>query len=103
MLHQVVSERYLSAVYWAFTTMTTVGCSAHRRTYHLPLPRAWHAISNGRRRYGDIVPMNDAEIGAAIFAMIVGVSVFAFIVGAHGVLRQAHAQACAQTRAQTRR
>jgi hypothetical protein len=57
------------------------------------------AYPNGRRRYGDIVPMNDAEIGAAIFAMIVGVSVFAFIVGAHSVARAQHGRSTRAARA----
>ena len=46
------SRRYRVALYWAFTTMTTVG-------------------------YGDIAIVNNAEKVAAMFAMIVGVRVSA--------------------------
>jgi hypothetical protein len=48
--------RYLAALYWAFTTMTTVG-------------------------YGDIVPSNDTERVYSIFIMVMGATVFGYIVG----------------------
>mmetsp|Transcript_932 Transcript_932/g.3507 ORF Transcript_932/g.3507 Transcript_932/m.3507 type:complete len:884 (+) Transcript_932:248-2899(+) len=48
--------RYVAAMYWAFTTMTTVG-------------------------YGDISARTVAERGAAIFGMIVGGFMFSYIIG----------------------
>ena len=50
------SRRYRVALYWAFTTMTTVG-------------------------YGDIAIVNNAEKVAAMFAMIVGGACFGYIIG----------------------
>ncbi|CAM9123551.1 unnamed protein product, partial [Chrysoparadoxa australica] len=51
-----VSHRYLVSVYWAFTTMTTVG-------------------------YGDVNTSNNLERGFAVLSMIVGASVFGYIIG----------------------
>lgn len=51
-----VSEHYLAALYWAFTTMTTVG-------------------------YGDIVPSTHIERVYAIFVMILGATTFGYIAG----------------------
>ncbi|EGB12308.1 hypothetical protein AURANDRAFT_9605, partial [Aureococcus anophagefferens] len=48
-------RRYLAAMYWAFTTMTTVG-------------------------YGDITPAGDMERIYAIFAMLMGVSFYSYII-----------------------
>jgi hypothetical protein len=54
--NEPIGMQYLASVYWAFTTMTTVG-------------------------YGDIIPTNDRERGFAILGMIVGASVFGYIIG----------------------
>ena len=56
-----VSRKYLTSLYWAFTTLTTVG-------------------------YGDITPVNDAERVFATFSMVVGSLLFAYIVGDVGAL-----------------
>ena len=48
-------RQYLAAMYWAFTTMTTVG-------------------------YGDITPAGDMERIYAIFAMLMGVSFYSYII-----------------------
>lgn len=48
--------KYLASLYWAFTTMTTVG-------------------------YGDIHPKNTTERCYAIFGMICGTTVFGYVVG----------------------
>eukprot|EP00617_Octactis_speculum_P019920 CAMPEP_0185760882 /NCGR_PEP_ID=MMETSP1174-20130828/19796_1 /TAXON_ID=35687 /ORGANISM="Dictyocha speculum, Strain CCMP1381" /LENGTH=476 /DNA_ID=CAMNT_0028441877 /DNA_START=147 /DNA_END=1577 /DNA_ORIENTATION=+ len=47
--------KYLIAMYWALTTITTVG-------------------------YGDILPSSDREIGITMFAMIVGCSYYAYVI-----------------------
>jgi len=51
-----IFQRYVAALYWAFTTMTTVG-------------------------YGDVTPMNDEERVYFSIIMIIGATVFGFIVG----------------------
>ena len=50
------AEQYLASLYWAFTTMTTVG-------------------------YGDITPQNSDEYIFASFMMIIGATVFGYVVG----------------------
>jgi hypothetical protein len=49
-------SRYLMALYWAFTTIITLG-------------------------YGDIYPVQTAEAGVCLVNMIIGAAVFSFIVG----------------------
>lgn len=51
-----LSSLYANAIYWSFTTLTTVG-------------------------YGDIVPCNEMEMLFATAAMVVGSALFAYIVG----------------------
>ena len=54
-------ETYLASLYWAYTTMTTVG-------------------------YGDIVPGSESEAVMAVFSMIFGVTMFAYVVGSMAVV-----------------
>ena len=51
-----LAQRYIASIYWAFTTMTTVG-------------------------YGDIVPSNDTERVYATVIMVLGATVFGYVVG----------------------
>ena len=51
-----VSEQYLFSIYWALTTLTTVG-------------------------YGDITPANDSERTFVTFTLLGGSLVFAYILG----------------------
>jgi hypothetical protein len=46
----------LISLYWSFATIATVG-------------------------YGDIIPVNDAEVGFASFVMFVGAVSFGYIIG----------------------
>jgi hypothetical protein len=50
------ARRYLAAVYWAMTTISTVG-------------------------YGDMIPTSDAERACAIIAMVVGVTFYGYVIG----------------------
>mmetsp|Transcript_33473 Transcript_33473/g.76494 ORF Transcript_33473/g.76494 Transcript_33473/m.76494 type:complete len:170 (-) Transcript_33473:846-1355(-) len=56
LLMQPTSYQYLVSVYFAITTMTTVG-------------------------YGDITPVTEVEYLFCIFQMLVGASLFAYVVG----------------------
>ncbi|KAF0714357.1 hypothetical protein AaE_011592 [Aphanomyces astaci] len=52
----MVTLQYLSSLYWAIVTMTTVG-------------------------YGDITPKTKTELIIAMFVMIIGVSMFGYVIG----------------------
>lgn len=54
--HNLVWREYLSALYWAMTTLTTVG-------------------------YGDITPTSDGERAYTIFAMVIGGGFYGYAVG----------------------
>lgn len=54
-------EQYIASLYWAFTTMTTVG-------------------------YGDITPKNNYERLYAVMAMLLGAPIFGYIVGSIAAL-----------------
>jgi len=57
------SKRYANSLYWAFTTMTTVG-------------------------YGDINPANNSERIFAVVTMLIGASVFGYIIGNVSVMME---------------
>eukprot|EP00929_Paragymnodinium_shiwhaense_P065045 TRINITY_DN32647_c0_g1_i1.p1 TRINITY_DN32647_c0_g1~~TRINITY_DN32647_c0_g1_i1.p1 ORF type:complete len:809 (-),score=172.40 TRINITY_DN32647_c0_g1_i1:207-2633(-) len=54
--HAAAGQMYLAALYWAMTTMTTVG-------------------------YGDIIPTSDYERLYSIIAMVIGGSFYGFLIG----------------------
>ena len=56
-----VNSKYIASLYWAFTTMTTVG-------------------------YGDVTPQNDAERIYCTVIMVMGATIFGYIVGSVGAL-----------------
>jgi len=55
LMEEPPSVQYLASMYWALTTLTTVG-------------------------YGDIVATNDAERGYAVFALLMGALVFGYMI-----------------------
>lgn len=56
-----VCQRYITAMYWSLSTMTTVG-------------------------YGDVIPGTNKEKIVAMFCMVIGITVFAYFMGAMSTL-----------------
>merc|ERR1719261_1346620 len=71
---QSISLRYTASLYWAITTMATVG-------------------------YGDINTQNDTERWFAVLVMLIGASIFGYTVGMMSIMVQtsdAHSYAMSQ-------
>lgn len=64
-LHDSDLSKYVISLYWAFSTLCTVG-------------------------YGDVVPNTTLERIFTIFAMLVGATVFAYFMGESQIYTEAH-------------